>query len=245
MNRLLRVTLFLVVLAFAGGAALIAALCIGHRVSVTLPAPRGPFAVSRAIEVWSDARRADPLFPERRTELVVWMWYPCAPSSHRKPAEYVPADWRRHMGRGIFGTLLWRDPAVVHAHSAADAPLSPAQSRYPVVILRGGLGAASTQYTTLAEEMASHGDVVIAFDAPYRSGMVVFPDGRVVYRPQSLNPETMPAESAERLAAKLLAAWVSDIAFVVDRLPSSRFSGPCRSRSGDLSLVRRALSQLS
>jgi predicted dienelactone hydrolase len=120
-------------------------------------------------------------------------------------------------------TLVWRDLAVVHAHSIADAPLSTARQSYPVVILRGGLGALTTQYTTLAEEIASHGYAVVGFDAPYRSGVVVFPDGRVITRPPSLNLETMSEADAERLAARLLDAWVRDIGFVVDRLPSSRF----------------------
>src|SRR5262249_29689498 len=52
-----------------------------------------------------------------------------------------------------------------------------------------------------------------------------------VTRPPNLNPETLSAGERERLAARLLAAWVSDTGFVIDRLnqlngsPSSRFNG--------------------
>jgi predicted dienelactone hydrolase len=88
-----------------------------------------------------------------------------------------------------------------------------------VVILRGGLGAWTTDYTTLAEDLASHGYVVVGFDAPGRTGVVVFPDGRVVERPTENNPETVADADARRaLAERLLAAWVDDVGFVVDRL---------------------------
>jgi Platelet-activating factor acetylhydrolase, isoform II len=70
----------------------------------------------------------------------------------------------------------------------------------------------------LAEDLASHGYVVVGFDAPYRTSVVVFPDGRVVTRPAKLDPENLSGDAEERLVEKLLSAWVSDVGFVVDRL---------------------------
>jgi predicted dienelactone hydrolase len=43
-------------------------------------------------------------------------------------------------------------------------------------------------FTTLAEDLASHGYVVVGFDAPYRTFVVVLPDNRVVIRPQRTIP---------------------------------------------------------
>jgi hypothetical protein len=48
--------------------------------------------------------------------------------------------------------------------------------------MRAGLADLTTDYTTLAEDLASHGYVVVGFDAPYRSGVVVLPGGRVIGR---------------------------------------------------------------
>jgi dienelactone hydrolase len=74
-------------------------------------------------------------------------------------------------------------------------------------------------YSTLAEDLASHGYVVVGFDAPYRTGVVVFPDGRVVGRTPENNPELcLGQEAQERCANRLLSAWTADIAFVLDRL---------------------------
>ena len=75
-----------------------------------------------------------------------------------------------------------------------------------------------TNYSTLAEDLASHGYVVVGFDAPYRTGRVVFPDGRVIGRTPENNPELYSGEELERAGNKLLAAWTADIAFVLDRL---------------------------
>jgi dienelactone hydrolase len=235
-KRLLKGAFAVTLAAILGLAGLLTLLWVEHNTDLTLPAPSGPFMVSRVVETWIDDHRADSLVesPGRRTELVAWIWYPSTRSPKQKPAEYLPADWRRELARRqgvLLSTFLTRDLSLVHPHSVMDETLPPEPSHYPVVILRAGLGALTTQYTTLAEDLASHGYVVVGFDAPYRTGIVVFPDGRVVTRPPSLNPETLTGEAQERLVARLLTAWVGDIGFVVDRLQrlnasaSSRFGG--------------------
>jgi len=220
-RTLLKGALALAVAALLGLAGLLALLWIEHGTPLTLPAPSGPFVVGRVTDTWTDAHRADPLVPGQSTDLVVWIWYPSTGSPNQQPAEYLPADWRRalaeHQG-ALLSTLLTKDLSLVHPHGVKDGPVSPKQVRYPVVILRPGLGALTTQFTTLAEDLASHGYLVVGFDAPYRTVLVVYPDGRVVTRPPSLNPETLSGEAQTRLATRLLAAWVSDMGFVLDRL---------------------------
>lgn len=70
-----------------------------------------------------------------------------------------------------------KDPAAVSPHSVLDGTLPAEPPHFPIVILRAGLGALTTSYTTLAEDIASHGYVVVGFDAPYRTSIVVFADG--------------------------------------------------------------------
>jgi predicted dienelactone hydrolase len=162
------------------------------------------------------------------------MWYPSTMSTDRKAVEYLPAEWRRELARrqgALLSTFLMKDPAAVSPHSVQDGTLPAEPTHFPIVILRAGLGALTTSYTTLAEDIASHGYVVVGFDAPYRTSIVVFADGRVVTRPTSLDPENLPADAQERLLTRLQTAWVSDVGFVIDRLQqlnasaSSRFGG--------------------
>jgi pimeloyl-ACP methyl ester carboxylesterase len=98
--------------------------------------------------------------------------------------------------------------------------------------MRAGAAAEVAGYTTLAEDLASHGYVVVGFDAPYRTGFVVFPDGRVIARTAQNNVELFGGTQAVELATRLAQAWSDDIGFALDQLerlnasdPSGRFVG--------------------
>jgi predicted dienelactone hydrolase len=97
--------------------------------------------------------------------------------------------------------------------------------------MRPGLSALTASYTTLAEDLASHGYVVVGFDAPYRSTIVVFPDGRVIARSQANNADLVHGAAQEELANRLVQAWSADMGLALDRLaalnagdPSGRFT---------------------
>jgi len=227
----------LAVLGIVGLAGLLGAIRFEHGRSITLPAPTGHFAVGRTTFHWVNPAQTDEFAPtpEAKREVVAWIWYPAAVTASSKEAEYLPKPWRTALASysgPIMSGLLTRDPAKVRAHSFVDVEVSPEQQAYPVVILRGGLGAPVTDFTTLAEDLASHGYVVAGFDAPYRTIVVVFPDGRVVTRNPESNPENYPTAQAEKLGNRLCAMWTSDSRFVADQLEqlnssdgSGRFTG--------------------
>jgi dienelactone hydrolase len=228
---LLRGTLVAVVAGSIGAVALVTYTWWERTRDLVLPAPSGPLPVGRTIVDWVDPHRTDPLAPtqDTRPELLAWIWYP---SSRAGTADFLPADMRT--GWTQSGTLGWltHDLSRVHTHSADDADIRPASGSYPVAILRGGASAGVVNYTTMAEDLASHGYVVVGLDAPYRTNVVVFPDGRVVHRRPENNPELCDGPTKRQCFERLLAAWVSDIGFAIDRLsalnaadPSGRFTG--------------------
>jgi predicted dienelactone hydrolase len=124
-----------------------------------------------------------------------------------------------------------RDPAVVRTHSQPAAPIGSGPRSYSVVLLRAGGSALTTDFTTLAEDLASHGYVVVGFDAPYRSFVTLGADGRAIGRVPANNVENANGNLADPLVGKLLAMWTSDAKFVVDQLqrvddePSGLFAG--------------------
>ena len=208
-------------------AILIGALAVEHARPLSLPSPTGPFAVGRVVEDWVDSTSTDPLAPRdsmRATtprELLVWIWYPAAGNRGTAGTDYVPAALRRpgSSRAPLLFRLLTRDPSKVRAHSQPNAPLAPSRRTYPVVVMRAGASAPVVNYSTLAEDLASHGYVVVAFDAPYRTSLVTFPDGRVIARTPANNPElAFGSPDSARLINGLLSAWTSDIGFVLDRL---------------------------
>jgi len=226
--------------------ALVGFLWLEHRSDVTLPTPTGPLPVGRTTYDWVDPAGLDTLAPTpgTRRELLVWIWYPSA-NQHSAPMDdYVPSQLRPKVeasdGANIW-TLLTRDMANVRGHSARDPDVSPEQRSYPVVIMRAGASASVLNYSTLAEDLASHGYVVVGFDAPYRTGRVVFPDGRIMGRTERNNPETcvVPDRTQmERCVGRIVTAWNADIAFALDRLAQLNASDPWGKLTGRLDMTR-------
>jgi predicted dienelactone hydrolase len=234
----------LAVLGVLGVAALLGSLWLEHRTAVTLPTPTGTFAVGRALYDWADDETLDTLAPVMGTkrELLVWIWYPSADGQSAAMDDYAPAQMRpaAALSGGLL-RLLTRDLSKVHAHSIRDAAMSPRQRSYPVVIMRAGASAEVWNYSTLAEDLASHGYVVVGFDAPYRTYSVVFPDGRVIRRTPENNPELCEGQEQARQAScvnRVMTAWTADIAFVLDRLGRLNTSDASGKFSGQLDMTR-------
>jgi hypothetical protein len=201
------------------------ALWAEHKRPLELPAPTGAYAVGRAVAVWTDSSRDDPLAPAPagKRQLVVWAWYPADSSAGAKAAEYYPPAWRAALASyagALRARLLVRDPARVHAHALDAPPAVPTGTHFPVVILRSGTGAYALDYTTIAEDLASHGAVVIGVDAPFSTIAVPMPDGRVIERSEAGNTGETEASSPGRDARleKLLDVWTADTRFLLDRL---------------------------
>jgi dienelactone hydrolase len=218
--------------------ALLAVLWVEHTAPVELPDPTGPSAVGRWTTTWGDHGSAAP---GHKRELVVWIWYPAAGNSGGKKVDYLPAPLRAEVERTrgpLISKFLTRDLSRVHPHSTRDSEVSPRQRSYPVVIMRGGASAEVANYTTLAEDLASHGYVVVGFDAPYRTGVVVFPDGRVMRRTPENNPELCSGQEQAGCLNRLLGAWTSDIAFALDELQRLNASDLSEKFAGRLDMTR-------
>jgi len=227
----------------------IAFIAVERRVPLTLPAPTGSFAVGRTILDWKDSTTVDSLapIPGTKRELLAWIWYPAATAAPGGD-DYVPADLRARprVLRSNPGVLRWNPMTfmsrkTVHDRTSRDAPLSPRETSYPVLLMRGGASSGVLNYSTLAEDLASHGYVVVGFDAPYRTGFVVFPDGRTMQRTASNNPELCinpdPAHE-DKCIAPIIAAWTRDLAFSIGRLAQLNRADPTGRFTGRLDLSR-------
>jgi dienelactone hydrolase len=246
-RRIFKAFAALAMLGVLGAAVLMGSLWLEHRTETTLPTPTGPFAVGRATYAWADDAAVDALAPVPGTkrELMVWIWYPAeAGPSSAATNDYLPAPLRTETERdrgALMSRFFTRDLSRVHAHSIRNSAVSPRQRSYPVAIMRGGASSEVANYTTLAEDLASHGYVVVGFDAPYRTNAVVFPDGRVMKRTPQNNPELcLELGNAEQAACvnKLLTAWCADIAFVLDRLERLNGSDASGKFTGRLDMMR-------
>ncbi len=243
-RRILKCFAVFAMLGVLGIGTLLGSLWLEHATEISLPTPTGSFTVGRAIYDWTDDATSDTLapLPGTKRELLVWIWYPSTAGQSVAMDDYVPAPMRAVAGpSGGVLKLLTRDLSKVRAHSSRDSEVSSESQSYPVVIMRAGASAEVWNYSTLAEDLASHGYVVVGFDAPYRTKVVVFPDGRVMRRRPENNPEYCEGQGHAQQAEcvnKVLTAWTADSAFVLDRLERLNSSDVFGKFMGRLDLMR-------
>ena len=247
-----------------------------HR-CIALPAPTGPFAVGTTEYHLIDKSRKETKSgnPEDFRELMVHVWYPAAAKSsggHGKaelalskaegagrPAEdFYPylSQEMPHVKKIIFETtdtqsleqLNYLD-APIKTHSFNNAPISNAQLTYPVLIFSHGLGTGNAElYTSILEDLASHGYIVVAIDHTYDNLVTIFPGNRVVKFeiPEEDKgriigtPAECPIEETERLKGETehLNIWVHDIQFVFHELEKINKSDPQNLLTSKLDLSR-------
>lgn len=192
-------------------------------VRLSLPAPTGPYAIGTATVRLVDRSRHDPwMTSQAYRELMVSVFYPArdatpypvAPQMSPGAAKHFDASLATpvHQGWGIpAGRADWA-ATLTHAH--LNAP--PRPGRHPVVLYSPGLGDPRTLGTTLTEDLASRGYVVVMVDHTYDASEVEFPGGRV-------EPFALPLDG-DLLATlkKVLSARVADTRFVLDELVAGR-----------------------
>jgi dienelactone hydrolase len=165
-----------------------------HR-PIALPRPSGPYAVGRSLMSWPrpDARGNSP------QSQAMFLWYPAALQGGRRAA-YLPQAWARAAGM-IGPNIRLQDWAKIDGWSQEDAPAAARSGGFPVVILTPGYTALPTDYTILAEELASRGYVVVGLTPGCCARVSVDPDGRV-----STPSRGRPLSDADRGQVAALAA---------------------------------------
>ncbi|MFJ9037072.1 alpha/beta hydrolase family protein [Streptomyces sp. NPDC102406] len=191
------------------------------RARLRLPAPTGPYPVGTTKLRLVDHDRRDPWTAAPVRELLVDVRYPArSVAGYRRAAQMTAGEAAVFDGLNNFaglpaGRVDW---AATRTFAHIGAPLDRRAPR-PVVLYSPGVLDPRTLGTTLTDELASRGYVVIAVDHPYDVSAVEFPDGRVVTSrlPQEFAAaqEGGPA-AVTALLEKTAAVRVADLRFVVD-----------------------------
>ncbi len=200
-------------------------LNIAHNQPLTLTSPTGAYSVGRTEYDWTDASRIDTLADSVnvKRELAVWVWYPATGSQNDATVPYLPPNWvtARNNDQGMAGGIIESRFSSIKTHSFANIPLVGAQSTYPVIIMEPGMGPIPTDYTVYAENLASHGYIVVGINPTHTSNLIVFPDGRVALRSQNGTiPDSADAAAADQDASRIGKVWTEDVLFVMDQLQS-------------------------
>jgi hypothetical protein len=182
-----------------------------------LPAPTGPHAVGTVVTYLVDSTRTNVSFPHGRP-IVLQLWYPAA-GGHNALAPYL-------IEPGLLPALLTsayysQDTATLRSwsteatHSRNGAAVAP--GRHSLVTFSVGLGVIRANYTSLAEEMASHGVIVALVESPLE-GLFVLPDGAIITDTTSQLQDPANHRAAVR-------DWSRDVSAALDRLQTGHVPG--------------------
>jgi pimeloyl-ACP methyl ester carboxylesterase len=174
----------------------------GNRID--LLSPDGPFGIGTRTYHWVDRSRHEKASkdPAEFRQVVVQVWYP-AKSGKEPTAPYVPQlNAYRHVWEKSEVDLAIR--TRTHSHINAR-PVSGVP--FPVVLLSHGWNGTRSEYTSLAEGLASHGYAVFGVDHPYM-GRTVLANGKV----------TEATEDQFQDAAEIMEYYGRDLQFVIDQI---------------------------
>ncbi|WP_344179242.1 alpha/beta hydrolase [Kribbella lupini] len=185
--------------------------------TLRLPSPTGPHRIGTTTLHLVDATRRDPWSNASTRELMVTIYYP-ASTTHgcRRAPQLSPA------AAAVFGQL---DAGILHpelpstgvswaatrTHSYADAPALPV--RRPVLLYSPGGADPRTIGTSLAEDLTSHGHVVVTIDHPGETSEVDFPG-----RPPRIIEITPDVQTDPVLNRTMMTTRFADVHFVLDQL---------------------------
>jgi dienelactone hydrolase len=186
------------------------------------PPASGPLPIARQTYSWTDSSRTDiwndRLTPKRK--LMVQVWYPAAITSYHH-AVYFPGykKLKKQLVKGEGMAIR-----AMHTQATEGAIVSTAQKMYPVILFSHGANVPTFYYTSLIEDLVSHGFIVVAIDHTYEGKGQSFPDGLVTQndsekkRPKSGTPG-YEAQDAKFFKDRINIR-VEDVSFVLDKLYS-------------------------
>ncbi len=200
---------------------LVGSLLIIHNQPVVLPVPAGQDGVGRVEYDWSDVQRIDPLSdtPNQVRRLPIWIWYPATVNAQSVSAPYRPTPWKdaQNKSSSILQTLSTRSDTKTHSY--ANIPLASANAPYPVIVMQPGLGPSIPDYTVFAENLASHGYIVVGINEPYSSTLVVYADGQVARATAKGSiSDTASATTTDEQTNMIGQVWRDDAIFVINHL---------------------------
>jgi len=198
-----------------------------HNVTI-LPKPTGEYAVGFTAYQLIDTSRPESQVEHGNAhrELMINVWYPAQQTSDEKRLYASPLSLpvlkegfsmlskQSEVSAEQFSIEHFAYVDSLRSHAVSNAPIAQKQASYPVLVFAPGFGATCQLYSSLLEEIASHGYIIVGINFPHISNPVEFPDGRVV------KADIVYREPAEMRAYKDLQypTLLDDITFVIGQL---------------------------
>ena len=201
---------------------------MGQRsVNVDVLPPSGPFAIGTKVYCWVDPSRHEKASkdPSALRQLIVQVWYP-AESGRGPSSPFVP---QLNSYRGIWEKSQVEVASHTQTHSHPNAKPIAAHGGLPIVLFSHGWEGTRSEYTSFAEDLASHGYAVFGVDHPYM-GRIALPNGEV----------TESTESQFHSPAEVVAYYAGDLEFVIREIADLNSADPEKIFVGKFDVTRIA-----
>lgn len=176
--------------------------------NMSLPALSGPHKVGTIEVQLTDGSTIDPFAPDPQTKrsIIVQAFYPATYTidhplePYMGPATAAFYENSFHIPNGSL--------SVLRTNSHTRAPIISCISEPEIILFSPSLGASRKVYTTLVEDLASHGYIVISIDHPYDADLVEFSDGSVIL-------SAVPADPTDEDIARFTDLRMNDTIFAL------------------------------
>ena len=184
----------------------------------SLAAPTGELPVGTTSLYLKDTSRPDPWVPAvPYRELMVSLFYPAA-SAHGPTKQFMTeTEAQAVLDEAKIGTVPATALSTVKTDAVVDAQPAGRPHSLPLIVLSPGFKRPRAELTSLAEDLASHGNVVVVVDHTYENVATTFPDGRVTGCAACGNYDIPFWQKLQRGRA-------TDVSFVLDSLTRSKWA---------------------
>lgn len=184
-----------------------------------LPKLDGPEKVGTQTFHFTDQNRDEVLTEDQsdKRELMVQVWYPTENKNNNKSEALFPKDkemfkkyiqtYSNSLNLPDFVFDYWK---YSKTNSYENVEILPSTSPYPLVLLSHGMGTSRVLHASQAENLASHGFIVVTIDHTYSTFATIFPDGRVT------DYKTKMTTIDDR--RKIGNIWTQDVEFVINQI---------------------------
>lgn len=192
---------------------------------IQLPRPTGSYSVGINTHFLKDMSRHHT--DEEGRPLLIQLYYPSVATQK----EYPPYLWN---------TMQLYKEKLVHSNispedlkyldeirdwAKPDAPIDTTNAPFPVLFFSPGFFMAAQLYSSLIEEMASHGYVVVAINHTDACWPVMFPDGsNPIILPELANIFSNKERSCMQTFDMTQETWIQDVDFVLSWLRNQQLT---------------------
>jgi len=149
---------------------------------VTSPKPTGEWGVGRRLEEWVDSSRVDPLDSTQPRVLPIWIWYPTLEKGV-KPQPALSVNWRAEQAKYLnkkVGAKASSFLTNLNVWAQPNAPVAVTGQQFPVLLFGPGHTWLPTDYSTIIEELVSHGYIVVGYAPTGFPGVTQLSNGKIV-----------------------------------------------------------------